>query len=118
MKQINVATMKLLGERPSSDVQVYTSSVDDLPIVIDTGASVILTSSAADFVGPIASSHKSRIKGLNSTTTVAGVGTIEWSIQDALGTIRVIRTEAYYASEIFSGATTWTFACRQGLYFS
>ena len=99
MKQINVAAMKLLGERPSSDVQVYTSSVDDLPIVIDTGASVILTSSAADFVGPIASSHKSRIKGLNSTTTVAGVGTIEWSIQDALGTIRVIRTKAYYVPD-------------------
>ena len=123
MERAYVATMELLGGDASTDIQIYTSSADDLPIVIDTGASVTLTPSAADFVGPISPSHKSRIRGLNSTTIVADVGTIEWSIQDALGTIRVIRTEAYYVpdasirlfspqKDFFSGTTTWILVCR------
>ena len=67
----------------------------EVPVVIDTGASCSLTPNIQDFIGPLRPCG-SRITGLDSTTTVAGIGTIQWTIQDATGTVKFIRCEAYY----------------------
>jgi hypothetical protein len=77
----------------------FSNRPDDLPIVIDTGASTSLTPNIADFVGELQLSKTTEITGLNSTSTIKGVGTVEGSSCDVFGTIRVIRTPAYYVPD-------------------
>jgi hypothetical protein len=56
---------------------IYFSRKDnELPIVIDTGASVSVTPSLDDFLGPIWPCTTKELNGLNSSITVVGVGTI------------------------------------------
>jgi len=93
---INIATVELTDHPSHTDIQVYSSSTDSLPIVIDTGASVTLSPNPDDFIGPIKPCSATRVNGLSSSTIVAGVGTVRWTIRDVMGTVRSIKTEAYY----------------------
>ena len=80
--------------------QVYFSHTpDDLPIVIDSGASLTLTPNRSDFIGKLRVPKITELKGLNSNVKVTGVGTVEWTIRDVFGAIRTIRTEAYYVPD-------------------
>ena len=82
---------------PLKDPMVYTSSnAEELPIVIDTGASCSITPTIKDFDGKL---QKSSISGLNQVTgtaSIVGQGNITWTIEDLEGTVRDIRTSAYY----------------------
>ena len=99
IRRANVATVELTDFELSPTAQIYTATTDELPIVIDTGASVTLTPNPNDFIGPIRPSNKTKVNGLSSSTTVAGIGTVQWLIRDALGIVRQIKTEAYYVPE-------------------
>ena len=79
-------------------VYISNKSEDDLPVVIDTGASFCLSPKLSDFITPIKPCTSTLI-GLNSETQVSGTGIVEWVIQDAMGEVRTIKVEAYYVPE-------------------
>ena len=84
----------LTGDKMQS---IYTAlDPNETPVVLDTGASFSLTPFKSDFVGPLRRSEISTLKGLSSTTTVEGIGTVEWTIRDVFGLVRTIRVSAYY----------------------
>jgi hypothetical protein len=98
---LNVASAVSLYVPGGSDTS-YAFNADAqrvYPIVLDTGASISITPLASDFVGEIQQLHDSRVRGLASATTVAGIGTVEWKLRDLHGTIVHIRTKAYYIPE-------------------
>jgi hypothetical protein len=74
-------------------------AVDDpnIPIIIDTGASISISPTISDFVGPIRPPSIDRLQGLGDGCQVDGEGTIEWEIRDVVGTIRTLRTSGYLA---------------------
>jgi hypothetical protein len=80
---------------------VYLSRKQDkLPIVIDSGASYSVTPNLQDFVGPIEKCSTNELNSLkNSTIKVVGQGTVEWKIQDLFGTVRSVKTMAFYVPD-------------------
>ena len=96
-QQIRAAIDKTyLNGDASSDMRVYMSTDDSMPIVVDSGASLSLTPHHEDFVEPPKSSDLTDLHGLSGTTKVLGVGTVEWMVRDLYGAIRTIRCQAYY----------------------
>ena len=72
---------------------------NNTPVVLDTGASFSLSPYKSDFVGPLRRSDVPSLKGLSATTTVEGIGTVEWTIRDVFGLVRTIRVSAYYVPQ-------------------
>ena len=76
--------------------QVFFSKYDEenVPIVLDSGASKGLTPFRKDFVSfrPL----KSIINGIGATCSIDGVGIVRWEIIDQKGIKQTIETEAYY----------------------
>ena len=82
---------------PLSNPSIYLSSnVNELPIVIDTGASFSITPTITDFDQSIARSACTSLNQLSGKTPVIGEGPITWNIEDVEGTRRQIKTHAYY----------------------
>jgi len=81
--------------------EIYVSSSDDeLPIVIDTGASGSITPVASDFVGGIINkADLQSLKQVNGSTPVCGQGPVDWPIEDVYGICRTITTDAYYVPD-------------------
>ena len=71
-------------------------SRDDVPIVVDSGASYSLTPFIEDFVDHLEKSKLENLQGLNATADVKGEGWVEWMIQDHCGTKRMIKTRAHH----------------------
>jgi hypothetical protein len=87
---------KITGQQQT----IYFSRKDNqLPIIIDTGASFSVTPNLDDFLGPIRPCTTKELNGLNSSITVVGVGTVEWKVQDLFGAVRSIKTDAYYVPD-------------------
>lgn len=78
---------------------VYFSTMDDLPIVIDTGGSFSVTPNREDFEGDLRPADIDDLQGLAGPAVVAGVGTVKWMIKDVFGATRMIRTQSYYVPE-------------------
>jgi hypothetical protein len=77
------AAANLSGSQPTipSNVQVYTCKrEEELPIVIDTGASFSVTPTISDFCGPIKPADLLSLKGLKDSVTVCGMGPVKWEI--------------------------------------
>ena len=68
----------------------------DVPIVIDTGASLSLTPYKEDFVEPPQPCLLKALHNVSSTTKVEGVGTVAWRVIDLYGAVHTIKTRAYY----------------------
>ena len=82
---------------PLSNPSIYLSSnINELPIVIDTGASFSITPTITDFDQSIARSACMSLNQLSGKTPVIGEGPITWNIEDVEGTRRQIKTHAYY----------------------
>ena len=95
--RVQVASSSVSYEPPGLAVYLSTGE-DDVPVVINTGASFCLTPNIGDFITPLSPSTSS-LTGLNSETAVSGTGTVEWNIQDATGMIKILRCEAYYVPQ-------------------
>jgi hypothetical protein len=67
-----------------------------LPIVIDTGASISLTPNKSDFVSEITTSTTEEMKGISDSVKIEGLGWVEWQIRDVFGRVQLVRTQAYY----------------------
>ena len=78
---------------------IYFSNEDNLPIVIDSGASLSLTPVLEDFIGDLKPAHIKDLNGLSSKISVVGVGTVRWTICDLFGVVRSIETTAYYVPQ-------------------
>jgi hypothetical protein len=74
---------------------VYVARNDELPIVINSGASFCLTPCIKDFISPLEASDAT-LTGLNLVMKVAGTGTVEWVVQDVTGMVKTIRCRAFY----------------------
>ena len=88
-----------LWEIVNSDTRSYGYTLSpeiDYPVVLDTGASMSLTPNKTDFVTKIKPLTDKNIKGLNGSSAVKGIGTVEWFVIDYWNVTRKIRTEAYY----------------------
>ena len=68
----------------------------DVPIVIDSGASLSLTPFKNDFISPPEKSALKELNNVSSTSKVEGEGTVAWKIIDFYGVVHTIRTRAYY----------------------
>jgi hypothetical protein len=85
---------------PLQNPAVYHSNKpEELPIVIDTGASCSITPVHSDFISTIQPSNVHVLNNISGTTAVVGHGTIEWNIQDANGVVNPIQTSAYYVPQ-------------------
>ena len=72
-----------LDDCTDSTSEIYVSSCsEELPIVIDTGASNSISPNASDFVGVIQKSDLASLKQVNGTTPVCGEGDVSWDITD------------------------------------
>ena len=69
---------------------------NDVPIVIDSGASYALTPFFEDFIAPLKRSKINELQGLSSKAPVKGQGLVEWTIIDMFGVIRKVQVTAYY----------------------
>jgi hypothetical protein len=96
-----ITAAHLTGQDVSS-----TASVDqarnnpELPIVIDSGASVSVTPHIRDFRGQLQKCPTKSLDGLSSKTEVLGIGKVTWEVQDFYGVKRTITTMAYYVPTV------------------
>jgi hypothetical protein len=75
----------------------WTNDDSSIPIIIDTGASVLVSPNEADFIGPItAIPGGKKIEGLNSQVQVEGHGRVRWTVHDKNGCEGTIESQAYY----------------------
>jgi hypothetical protein len=85
--------------RPNEPVVSTNSQRDnneDLPIVIDMGASWSVTPFLMDFVSSIEESSLDSLHSLDGQIQVCGKGTVEWTVQDQMGVVRTLRHTALY----------------------
>jgi hypothetical protein len=68
----------------------------ELPIFIDSGASVSVTPHVRDFRGPLQKCPTKSLDGLSSKTDVLGMGKVTWEVQDFYGVKRTIITMTHY----------------------
>ena len=76
----------------------FRSNKNEIPIVIDSGASRSITPIHSDFIGEIAPMD-APIKGLLATTKIKGIWSVRWLICDSNGTLTSIETTAYLIPE-------------------
>ena len=95
--QLNLSNYDERVSMPMYQPTVYHSNKpEELPIVIDTGASCSLTPIHSDFIGTIEPANIPSLNNISGKTTVVGQGQIEWKIQDVNGVVKPINTTAYY----------------------
>jgi hypothetical protein len=87
----------LTGQDLSSTASVYQSRKHlELPIVIDSGASVSVTPHIRGFRGQLQKCPTKSLDGLSSKTEVLGMGKVTWEVQDFYGLKITITRMAYY----------------------
>jgi hypothetical protein len=86
---------------PLSSPAIYVSSnKNDLPIMIDTGASCTITPSLANFTSKPTKPDTATLGSLTTVQTkVSGQGPIEWDIEDVNGLLKKLKTTSYYVPE-------------------
>ena len=68
----------------------------NVPIVIDTGASLSITPFLEDFEDQPEATTLKELQAISSSTKVEGVGTICWKVIDYYGMVYTIKTKAFY----------------------
>jgi len=104
LQQANVAAVRLTsllngrlgrGEQTSGYLTQLNDN-KDIPIVLDTGASFLLSPVLSDFVTPIRPCDIKSMTGITDSVQVEGVGEVKWLIRDMHGKPGLIRVQAYY----------------------
>ena len=91
-----IAANSIQGKTNSTTTQLYTTSDDTLPIVIDSGASISVTPCKTDFSGQAQRLENQHVDGITETATIEGIGIVKWSLHDDFGNTREVETLAYY----------------------
>ena len=71
------------------------SASNNVPIVLDSGASFSITPFKQDFVTPIQSTSSKKMRGIADSLRIEGVGTVSWPIRDVFGRTRTVSTQAF-----------------------
>ena len=67
------------------------------PIIWDSGASISISPSREDFVGPYNPPSVSlRLQGISKGLHVAGQGHVMWAVHDSAGMLRILKVPAYH----------------------
>jgi len=74
----------------------FSNKADDIPIVIDTGASMSVTPCKDDFIDEIQPTHVGDLQGLSGSMECQGQSLVQWTVRDVFGSVRIIQTHAYY----------------------
>jgi hypothetical protein len=77
----------------------FLNHSDDLPIVINSGATLSLSPNQSDFITKLEPAPMTELNSLGSTMAIEGFGTVEWTIHDLFGTTWTICTQAYYVPQ-------------------
>jgi hypothetical protein len=77
----------------------FLNCSDDLPIMIDSRATLSLSPNQSDFITKLWPALTTKLNGLSSTMAVEGFSTVEWTIHDLFGTMQTICTQAYYVPQ-------------------
>ena len=77
---------------PSTFRFYHTSTADDVPIIIDSGASISLTPFRSDFISFV--EERGSLQAVGSSQEVQGSGLVEWVITNMEGAKVTIRTRA------------------------
>ena len=90
------ARLQFYGETIAlKDPIIYLSATDnELPIVIDTGASCSITPNPLDFDEDLVLPDFTSLTGISSKTSVNGQGTVTWKIEDQQDVLRPLSTKA------------------------
>jgi hypothetical protein len=80
---------------PSSPILYLSRKDNDLPIVINSGASLSVSLTISDFVSAIRPCCTTHLNGLKGKINVVGERDVEWTVQDIFGTTRKLRSTAY-----------------------
>jgi hypothetical protein len=91
-------TPKIFNDTVSNPYSLL-NKLDDLPVVLATGASTSLSPVLSDFIGPLEPAPLNEIRGLTATTRVIGKGKVRWTICDYWNVTGVIETKAYYVPD-------------------
>ena len=89
-----IAADQLKGA-PHASAKFYSASSDNVPVVIDSGASTSVTPSFDDFVRKCARLDDHKVDGFTEEAIIEGVGEVEWTVYDHHGNKGVIRTHCY-----------------------
>jgi len=73
-----------------------SSNPYEVPIVVDTGASISLSPFLEDFTTPLKKPDVDTLQSVNSPVKIDGVGTVEWEVRDQHGQVALFKTKAYY----------------------
>lgn len=76
-----------------------SSTSDQVPTIVDSGASVTVTPFLSDFVGTLQPPPFEELSGLQYNTPVVGIGLIELEVFDLHGTVAKIRTLACFVPD-------------------
>jgi hypothetical protein len=105
-RQALLSAALMTGTEVSATASVYCSQNDNCyPIVIDTVASVSVTSIPKDFISPLRPCATVNLQVLSGTTEVIGEGTVQWLVRNMFGNKGKIKTTAYYVP----AASIWMF---------
>jgi hypothetical protein len=75
----------------------YLGSTMDIPLIVDTGASICVSPRRDDFISYKKSNIK--IKALSSSSNVVGEGMIRWNVYNKEGSITTIEIKGYHIPE-------------------
>jgi len=71
------------------------------PIIWDSGASISISPSREDFVGPLKTpSISQRIRGIAKGLKIEGQGHVMWAVHDTNGMLRTLKVPAYYVPRV------------------
>ena len=96
----NIAADSFSGSGPiNRAVFQFKSSTDNIPIVVDTGASTGLSPVKSDFFPGITPVENVTIQQVSATATIQGKGPVEWFVKDNNGNRGRIETFCNYMPE-------------------
>jgi hypothetical protein len=104
MAQVNLTlheqSLRVAMQAPSR----FRSTLDEsatFPVISDSGASVTITPTKANFDGPIEKpSTITQWKGIAKGRRIEGQGNIKWSFHDTFGNLRTLTLPAYYVLKV------------------
>jgi hypothetical protein len=81
---------------PTSTRTYLSAAVGDVPLVINTGASISISPLRSNFVNGVVVSKTNALQGLSDGAHVQGEGMVSWTLQDNEGAIKRIKTKALF----------------------
>lgn len=80
-------------------VALLSLTSDDVPVVLDSGATIAIGIDKSDFIGAVSPCPMAELKGIGSGLAVKGIGTVKWTFRDTDGALCDVRLRALYVPD-------------------